>query len=67
MAKKLDYGMDVEWKAGETRAFMIYNKMCGEQAMQAFRAAAAGKPFVGRPAADIAAEARAIAASQGAA
>lgn len=59
--KQQDYGMDVTWQAGETRAFMIYNRMCGEQAMRAFAAARDGLAFACRPAAELAAEAREMA------
>jgi hypothetical protein len=60
----MDYGMNVTWKADETGAFLIFHKLCAEQARAVFAAKACGKvapPIV--PAAKLAEIARAQAAA----
>ena len=59
MRMSREYGMDVKWQAGEAGAFMVYNRMCTEQARAAFEAHKRGVAPVIRPAAELAAEARA--------
>lgn len=56
------YGMDVRWEAHEVEAFTIYNRMCGEHARAAFADRMTGRTPSIRPAAELAAQARATVA-----
>lgn len=62
MTRTLSYGEDVTWTPGETAAFLIYNRMCGEQAREAFEASRRGQAFTPVPAPELAARARQMAA-----
>lgn len=59
----MDYGLDVTWKAGETLAFLEFNRLCREQALAAFADRVAGREPIIVPALDLAARARATAAA----
>jgi len=62
----MEYGMNVKWQAGEIDAFKRFNAMCREQAAAIFawdrdsvRGVAVGPRPIARPAAELAAIARA--------
>lgn len=61
---KQAYGLDVTWEAGEVKAFIEYNRLCGEQARAIHRwnVNPIGPRPEGLPAKELAARARATVA-----